>query len=145
MLDSASIITYVINREDDPQTSDKIYRNMFHFGNNILIQGRVYPQGNDGSTDLYTTFRQIVQNALAPIMGLSENLWTRSNDSPTDWVVSYGVHYRDYDHFKRYCNVSYPSERKHELRFITIGHNGICPSCGREYSSSGVIVCPSCS
>lgn len=140
MLDEVSIIVYTVNPDDDIQTSGKIYRNMFHFANNVLIQGRIYPQGNDGSTDLYKVFRTYMQDELAVLMGLENNLWTKSNRSPSEYIAySQGAHYRDYDNFND-CNVSYPSEKKDELDSMVIGHTGICAKCGNEIESNDRIV-----
>ena len=42
MLDKTSIITFVIDKGGNPYDEGKIYRNMFHFKGNTLIQARVY-------------------------------------------------------------------------------------------------------
>lgn len=144
MLDSTSIIVYVVDKQSDPQTTPKIYRNMFHFGNNILIQGRIYPQGNDGVTDLYKTFRKYMQDELSTLIGLKDNMWTKSGQSVSNFVSqSYGVHYQDYIHYGS-CNVSYPSERKSDIDSIVIGHDGICPNCGEISHRSAYLTCGEC-
>ena len=137
MLDSTSIITYVVDRGDDVQTGGKIYRNMCHYGNNILVQSRVYPQANDGATDLYKKFRDFIQTEMAAMLGLENNMWTLKPGSGScrDWTNTAGSHYSDYTSFSS-CNVSYPSERKGDIRVINIGHAGICPYCGQSHSMS---------
>jgi hypothetical protein len=137
MLDSTSIITYVVDKGEDVQTSGKIYRNMFHYGNNILVQSRVYPQANDGATDLYKKFRDFMQTEMAAILGLENNLWTikPGTGACRDWTRTHGSHYSDYVSFSS-CNVTYPSERKGDIHSIDIGHDGICPYCGESHSMS---------
>lgn len=145
MLDKTSIITYVVDKTDDVQTGGKIYRNMFHFGNNILVQGRVYPQGNDGATDLYKKFRDFMQTEMAQMLSLETNMWTikPGTGACRDWTSSYGSHYKDYYSFSG-CNVTYPSERKGDIHKIDIGHDGICPKCGRNHTREGYLNCSYC-
>ena len=138
MLDGSSIITFAADKHADIQTAGKIYRNMFHFQHNIMIQGRIYPQGNDGATDLYTKFREIVQAEMAQMLGLKENKWTiaKGTNNCNRYSNSYGVHYRDYL-YNSECNACYPTERKDEIDTVTIGSTGICVNCGASISSSG--------
>lgn len=143
MLDGTSIITFAIDKGADVQQSGKIYRNMFHFGNNMLVQSRVYPQSNDGGTDLYKTFRDIVQAEFALMLGLTNNAWSCLGNKYAckERVYSEGVHYRDYI-YKDDCNISYPTELASTIRpnsEITVGHNGICAYCGEEMSSSSYL------
>lgn len=140
MLDKTSIITYVHTSIPDDVEEGKLYRNMFHYDYPILVQSRVYPQGNDGNTDLYKIFRGIVQNEFAELLGLQENMWTKSGRNVSSYTNSSGVHYRDYTSFGS-ANVSYPKECKEDVgdALINIGHNGICPYCGEEYSTSGYL------
>lgn len=136
MLDSTSIITFVHDHVPTNWEDGKIYRCMFHYGNDILVQGRIYPQGNDGNTDLYKVFRNYVQDELTPLIGITDTTWTKkmSGDVAGN-VSSCGLHYRDYTQFDS-CNVSYPRERSSAKdNVIAIGHTGICPYCGREFSA----------
>lgn len=136
MLDKTSIITYVHDHATEDHEEGKIYRNMFHYNDGTLIQGRVYPQGNDGATDLYTEFRSIMQDELTKLMGLSANDWLRRTCDCGGNTESYGVHYADYLRFDG-CNVTYPREMPSAARnVVVIGHNRICPYCGREVSDS---------
>ena len=141
MLDSTSIITFVHNHIPTDWEDGKIYRCMFHYGNDVLVQGRVYPQGNDGNTDLYKAFRSYVQNELTSLLGLTDTTWVKKPDgevSPN--VNSIGHHYRDYTNFS-HCNVSYPRERSYNKNnIVPIGHSNICTFCGEEFDGgSGTI------
>ena len=130
LLDKTSIITYVHNKATEDHEEGKIYRNMFHFSNGALIQGRVYPQSNDGATDLYKTFRRYMQIELTKLLGLDRDDWIKKSVSSYGNVVSRGVHYRDYEHFSS-CNMSYPREMPNATTHIVeIGHERICPKCG---------------
>ena len=143
MLDKTSFITFVHSHVPENIIEEgKVYRNMFHYGENMLVQGRVYPQGNDGNKDLYKIFRGFVQTELSSLLEISGN-WVKSNTRPTDVVCSEGVHYRDYSHFNS-CNVSYPKEIPLSGVAITVGHSGICPNCGRETCRSGDLNCNYC-
>ncbi len=140
MLDTTSIITYVHSHATEDHEEGKIYRNMFHFSNGTLLQGRIYPQGNDGATDLYKEFRLIVQAEFTKLLGLESNDWIRRTCECGDNTATYGVHYPDYLHFEE-CNVSYPREMPDAARnVIPIGTERICPKCGEiiddEYDGS---------
>lgn len=136
MLDATSIITFVHDHVPTDWEDGKIYRCMFHYGQSILVQGRVYPQGNDGNTDLYKVFCNYVQNEITPLIGITDTTWTKKTSGDVAGnVSSCGLHYKDYVQFS-YCNVSYPRERSlAKDNVIMIGHTGICPYCGREFSA----------
>ena len=134
MLDGTSIITYVHTHATEDHEEGKLYRNMFHFDGGTLVQGRIYPQGNDGVTDLYRIFRRHMQIELTKLLNLNADDWLKKNTSCSYNVVSYGVHYRDYEHFSG-CNVSYPREMPlASEHVVTVGHARICPWCGNEVS-----------
>lgn len=131
MLDTTSIITYVHDTMPENCETGKVYRNMFHLGDDgLLLQNRIYPQGNDGCTDLYKAFRSIVHKELTPILRLENNKWIKSNSSIS--VTSFGVHYKDYN-YNDSCNISYPTERPQcKNQSMTVGSTGVCPYCGRS-------------
>jgi RNA binding exosome subunit len=130
MLDETSIITYVHNHATEDHEEGKVYRNMFHYYDGTLIQGRIYPQGNDGATDLYSEFRHIVQSEFTKLLGLSKDEWIKRTCKCDDNTSSYGVHYRDYLNYTE-CNVSYPKEMPMSAyNTVPIGHERICVNCG---------------
>lgn len=145
MLDGTSIITFVHDHVPTNWEDGKIYRCMFHYGNDILVQGRVYPQGNDGRTNLYKVFRNYMQDELSAMLGLTDTIWRKKdNGRVSSNVNSLGVHYCDYTNFSD-CNVSYPRERSDSSdNVITIGHSGVCPCCGRYITENGNISHSSC-
>ena len=131
MLDTTSIITYVHNEMPESHETGKVYRNMFHLGGDgVLLQSRIYPQGNDGCTDLYKEFRFIMQKELTAILGLNDNQWTKR--SSVNNIDSHGVHYRDYN-YNSSCNISYPTERPQcKNQVMTVGSDRICFYCGES-------------
>ena len=144
MLDGASIVFYTVDKKYDGtdfEFEPKVNRCMFHIGEDKIIQGRVYPQNNDGDQTIYNEIRAIMQKTISEMLN-TNNLWiikqgTSTCDTMSD---SCGAHYRDYLHFSN-CNVSWlkPSEGKlKNTNRIKIGHKGICPKCGEEHSNRRV-------
>lgn len=146
MLDGTSIITYVHNDMPESIEDGKVYRNMFHYENGALIQARIYPQGNDGATDLYKEFRAVVHKELADMLGVSNN-WEYSDRSAYKNTSSTGVHYRDYECFSN-CNMSYPSDMPNAAtEIVHIGHERICVKCGKTFddgANSRRLICYDC-
>ena len=148
MLDHTSIVFYTVDGKyngTEFESQDKINRNMFHIGEECLLQGRVYPQGMDDCLDIYKTFREIMQKVLADCMGVP-NLWVNRKGTEECHAVTEttGVHYRDYLSFDD-CNVSYLNGKdRHTVTRIRIGHDPICPCCGEEHDERDCICCNSC-
>ena len=147
MLDKVSMIFYTVDAkasEDNLELEDKINRNMFHYDKAKLIQGRIYPQDCDsGCNDMYEDFRNVVQKIVADCLEV-ENLWNISKgySACADITRSYGTHYRDYTNYSN-CNVStlklfksFDNKTK-----IDIGHDPICPSCGKSHRIAENIEC----
>lgn len=156
MLDHTTFITYVYDAIPESFEEGKIYRNLFHFDNGTLIQGRIYPQGNDGATDLYKTFRNVVQDELAELLELEDKGWIKRDTSCESMTSTIGVHYPDYLHMDD-CNVSYPRAMPDaKNRIVVIGHERICPECGElmdsdiddwgdiRYDNTSRLVCDNC-
>ena len=148
MLDKSSIITFAMDKGADVQKDGKIYRNMFHFDNNMLMQSRVYPQANDGGTDLYETFRVVVQSEFALMLGLANNSWEHLGNRLTcvERTISNGVHYRDYE-CKDDCNISCPTELLGRIGSdsrIYVGTHGICAYCGERITTSNRVSHENC-
>lgn len=137
MLDKVSFVNYVVHTTNasNPEELDKIYRNMFHYQSGALIQGRVYPQGKDGATDLYTKMRGIMQKQISELLNL-ENLWVKKGSTcDSDWIYSKGRHYHDYYNYSD-CNLTIIKELQDnisiESNFITVGHEPVCVYCGEQ-------------
>jgi hypothetical protein len=142
MLDNTSMITYVLTEMKEPlHTALKVYRQMFHYDNGLFMQNRLYPQGNDGATNLYTKFRGLVVKEFSDIMHEGGE-WSAEigPNSCTSHSASQGSHYVDYSS-NRDCAIFYPRSKAEMIRnhIMNIGHRGICVRCGREYSSSSYL------
>lgn len=157
MLDTSSFVFYTVDEKYTGtlfELQDKINRNMFHMGEDKLVQGRVYPQANDGENGLYKQIREIAQKVVADCLGVS-NMWknVKGTDECYKTITSRGVHYTDYTSFSS-CNVSYLKRDKAETDTeeddifnnvkIVVGHDPICPSCGCEHDWTECIECSDC-
>lgn len=155
MLDGTSMVYYTVDKSYDGidfELQDKVTRQMFHWGNNKLVQGRMYPNdqtdaGNSCGNEIYKPVRNIVQKIFATCLDVP-NLWYNKKGTGVcnDETYHYGTHYRDVLHYSN-CNVSYLKSKdtdgwddfNHEP--ITIGHDPICIECGCEHSNEECINC----
>lgn len=142
MLDSTSMITYVVDNLEAPiHEIPKLYRQMYHYENNLFVQNRLYPQGNDGATDLYEKFRGFIVEEFSELLNV-DGEWRCAvgYQAVKDHVISVGTHYKDYNH-NRSCSIFYPKESENVARrhTMTIGHAGICVNCGTEYTTCGYL------
>ena len=76
-----------------------------------------------------------MQIELTQMLGLNADDWIKKDGCCENNIRSYGVHYRDYEHFSS-CNTSYPREMPNARNnVIDVGHTRICPYCGHEVSN----------
>ena len=146
MLDPSTFVFYTVDSNftgSEYSLEPKINRQMYHFGDYKLVQGRLYPQTCDcGANDTYTDMRNIVQKVVADCMN-EPNLWDlkRGCDEINKYVKSTGTHYRDYDNFEN-CTISILQRYKDSCTTrITIGHYPICVECGEEHREQNIINC----
>ena len=139
LTDSTSLVLYTVDRDYDGNTyelEDKINRNMFHWGNNKLMQGRVYPQGNDGAGGIYRALRLIAQRVFAECLEIP-NLWKNEKGIGTcDDYVKLGIHNTAYPDWKYQedCNISFPSSLDRNEKKMTVGAETVCIECGTHNS-----------
>lgn len=143
MLDEPSMVFYTVDASyngNDFWNQPKINRQMFHWGEEKLIQGRLYPQDNDRDNGAYTPYREIVQSIMSELFNFP-NLWTvgKGVDAAGRYVESEGTHYRDYDNYNN-CTLSRVKGSENE-RWITVGHTPICIKCGDEHDEQSNISC----
>lgn len=136
MLDPSSMVLYTVASEYDGNkyyTQPKIVRQMFHYGEDKLIQGRLYPQDNDYDSEAYTLYRKFAQEVMATIMDIP-NLWVvkKGCDIASRYVDSYGTHYRDYEYYNN-CTLSTPKDIKNTYNVI-IGADPICIECSCRHN-----------
>jgi hypothetical protein len=149
MLDGSTFVFYTVKEDYQGnmfELQDKIDRNMFHMGEDKLIQGRIYPQATDGENDTYKQFREIVQRVVAECLD-APNLWKNVKGSREccGVIQSSGTHYRDYGSFED-CNVSYLKGDDDYInkKIIKVGHNPICPNCGDTHDYQEAVECYNC-
>lgn len=149
MLDNTSLITFVvedINSNAKTHLIPKNYRQMIHYSDGMFLQNRLYPQENDGATDLQAKFRGFVTEEFAEILGVEGDWDVESGGQAcSGHVNSYGVHYRDYTSGLR-THVFYPHAKANEMTHhrITIGHEGVCTKCGCSYSVTNRLAHETC-
>lgn len=143
MLDKPSMVFYTVDASyngNDFWNEPKINRQMFHWGQEKLVQGRLYPQDNDYNNSAYTPYREIVQNIISDLFGFP-NLWTvsKGTDAADRYIISEGTHYKDYANYDN-CTLSRPKGSENE-QLITVGHDPICIYCGCEHNVEENISC----
>ena len=151
MCDGTSFVFYTVQREYDGDKFEfepKMSRCMFHYGNDKLVQGRVYPQDNDGVNAVYKEIRPIVQRVIAEILDVP-NLWrnVKGTGICNDMTIHTGTHFRDVLEFNN-CNVSFYGSSDSNIEKnndrILIGSYPICPRCGCVHETHNNILCPEC-
>lgn len=143
MLDGTSIVMYTVDSKfegTDYYFQDKVTRQMYHYGEDKLIQGRLYPQSNDSDKDIYTPYRNIAQKVISECFDFP-NLWTikKGTDEIEDFVNSCGTHYCDYSHFNA-CTISFRKDIDNDKE-IEVGHRPICIECGYAHDEEDCINC----
>lgn len=136
MLDKPSMVFYTVDKSydgDEYYTQDKINRQMFHYADGKLVQGRLYPQTNDsGSESTYTTIREIVQKVIADCIE-EPNIWVNKGyRAINDYCMSVGTHYRDYFNFST-CNLTVLKGQDDNSGFV-IGAYPLSVYTGRPHS-----------
>ena len=138
MMDDTSIITFVTDNIDgDIHNIGKIYRQMYYTDSDMFINSRVYPQANDGATNLYDKFLGLFTEEMAEVLDIEENDWVRmpGHGTVNDMSRNIGTHYPDAGHNED-CGVYYSKSKVTSPRLhkkIVIGAHSYCPHCGREY------------
>lgn len=143
MLDPSSMVFYTVDAAYDEKeyySQPKINRQMFHWGERKLVQGRLYPQGNDCNDEAYRPYRELVQEIISTIFDFP-NLWTtnKGTQSAGKYIQSEGTHYEDYRCFNN-CRLCRPKDDTNENMF-TVGARPICIECGGRHNVSDNINC----
>lgn len=144
MLDGSSMVFYTVDADyngDKYFNQPKITRQMFYYGEEKLVQSRLYPQSNDYSAEAeYKNCRQIVQEIVSLILDFP-NYWTVSKGTGNTgkYIKGEGTHYEDYCYFNN-CTLSRIKGSENENCF-TVGHDPICIECGCEHNTENSINC----
>lgn len=148
LTDVCSLIFYTVDSEKYPPiyTSPKVTREVFCYGDGILLQSRLYPATDD--MDTMAAYRNLVQQSLAICLSVP-NLWAlHSEDGCVDTYVetsSYAEHYRDYEYACYHPTVSlltdvYPGQDT----VLTVGSEARCLCCASSVASEEDMYCSSC-
>ena len=148
MLDESSVIVYTVDKSyngNQFEYQPKMTRQVFNLSDDIIVQGRLYPQGNDvGAEENYATMRNIVQRVYTEALG-GDNMWTvRKGTGACCEVIDTdydATNYRDYASFDQ-CTVSRRAGWGGQL--IRVGHAPICPKCGNTHDQREYIMCEDC-
>ena len=143
MLDGTSMVLYTVDAAfngDEYWKQPKINRQMFHYGEEKLIQARLYPQANDGDDNVYSPYRNIVQQIISTIFNFP-NLWTLKKGAQecSYYINSVGTHYPDYRHYSN-CTIS-RIKGSENTNNITVGARPICIECGERHTIEDNINC----
>lgn len=151
LLDGTTMVYYQVDKEydgNDLEFEPKIIRQLFHYKDGILVQGRLYPQCNDGKNSLYTPIRAQIQKIIADCL-VAPNLWRKKGGTSACCSVinSEGTHYRDYE-CQSECSVSrivkmIPKGRV-DNRKMTVGHDIYCTKCGDYHDMESTLLCEDC-
>ncbi len=158
MLDTTSFVLYTVDakyNKDQYEIEPKINRQMYQYSNFKLLQGRLYPQSNDGEigNQLRTELRNIVQKIIADCLEMP-NLWTLKNSTNYDYYnyfydVPNATHYPDYLYDKNKCTLSLMQLKDKDLIFkqqnrIRIGEDNHCIVCGGYSTNKSSLYCQNC-
>lgn len=151
LLDGTTMVYYQVDKEydgNDLEFEPKIIRQLFHYKDGILVQGRLYPQCNDGKNSLYTPIRAQLQKIIADCL-VAPNLWRKKGGTSAcrSVINSKGTHYRDYE-CQSECSVSkiikmIPKGRV-DNRHMTVGHDIYCVKCGDWHDMESTLLCEDC-
>lgn len=138
MLDQSSIVFYTVDKiynGTEYYTQPKINRQMFHWGEQKLVQGRLYPQSCDSSPEEYTPYRNIMQQIMSIIFDFP-NLWSchKGTDYASEYITSKGTHYKDYTYVDN-CTLSRIKGVENNNTFV-VGATPICIECGCRHDNA---------
>lgn len=141
MLDRVSMIYYTVSQDyegEHIELEPKINRQVFCYGEEKLLQSRLYPQA-DVSDAYYDQPREIVEKVLADCLGVP-NYWTKLKKEEKDkYIRSRGQHYRDYNAGFKFNFVKL-KDSTNENGFY-VGHKGICVVCGKPNGQDDSLSC----
>ena len=143
MLDPSSMVFYTVDAAyegNEYWTQPKIHRQMFHWGAWKLVQGRLYPQSNDGDRGAGAPYRHLVQEIISTIFDVP-NLWSvkHGTSHASYYIQTRGTHYADYCNFSD-CNLSYLKDKQNIEEFV-VGAEPICIECGLRHDTGDNINC----
>lgn len=157
-LDPSTMVFYTVDEDykgDDWELQPKLTRQLFHFGENKLVQARLYPQSNVGRRETYNQYRDNVERLLAEALG-EANLWSapeRGMISLDKNIVTLPYYYKYNGDFIDFLDIATHGDDERnfqeEVNYVvfrgsesrddngvpmTIGStNAVCIMCGEEF------------
>lgn len=158
MLDKTTFVMYTVDAKyngKDFELQPKINRQMYQYSDYKLLQGRLYPQNNDGQIgdNLRTDFRNIMQKVIADCLE-KPNMWVMKTS--TDYRVynkictmPHATHYPDYVYDRNKCTLSLLKVDTEEEKFIEekrmyVGFDIRCIMCGKVHDNHNTLYCSEC-
>ena len=134
MLDDVSFVVYVVPDDSDvsePYLIPKICREMFHYKDGFLIQGRLYPDYSDETAK--SNLRATIQDIIASCTN-NVNSWTFKPQTSGIDTRTHGTNYPDYVQFDYQCTASLikPNSGFYDVS-MDIGARPICVECGKRH------------
>lgn len=140
--DDVTFIVFTVANPDDAESfyNRKVTRQfcMYQAGNGVLIQSKLYPNGNDTATQ--KLYRDLVQRAISEGEN-AINLWTTY---ALEHKSEFGLSFRSAEGFggyadwlaqPHYCKLSIRKDAQ-GYRDFTVGAAGLCVICGDEVYDS---------
>ena len=147
MNDGVSMIFSTFNDEVEKEyyKTPKQTRQVFAYGNGILLQSRLYPYTDDEVAR--DTYRKVVQKAIADCLDVP-NLWVLKKDQNdvSNRIETHedAHHYEDYSYNYK-ANISLLKALKiFDDDTIQVGYTSYCVDCGNQLEESDEIVCSDC-
>jgi hypothetical protein len=149
MNDAVSMIFYTVDEfvDFDYCKKPKRSRQVFCYGDGILLQSRLYPHTDD--EEARSIYRDIVQRTISHCLNIP-NLWLLKRNPETVEEHCYthedALHYQDYTYSCYKPTISLLKDvHCLEESSICIGHTAYCLDCADPISSNDTLYCDSCS
>ena len=148
-LDNSTVVMYTVSKTDNLINELRINRQLFHFGENAFLQGRLYPQDCDGEqgNTMYKEFREIMQDIYAKAYGI-ENQWvvTKGADAtkPAHSYDGNGYDDLNYNYSGNLSLSTYKWKGDAAIPIIHVGEPAMCLGCGEPVDENSIF-CDSCS
>ena len=146
MLDTHSFIIFALTGSVAPDkacTVRKMNRQVYAYGNGILLQSRLYP-GYDESI-VTSIFLDLAKKEIAACYEI-DPIWERKG-SVMDWVHTNtgSLHYRDYEHGSFNASVHMLNKVYDRSKpVLQIGAEAMCPCCSGKMTWTSPMICRKC-
>ena len=147
LLDSVSMIFSTVEKEhiQPLYKAPKVTREVFCYGDGVLLQSRLYPDYTD--RDTIKQYRALVQSIIASCEGVP-NLWHTTHDVNNFYgkieTCCGSLHYTDYTYPDYNPSLSTLDSMDTTSSYISIGAVPKCLYCSQDIIESGQLLCDAC-